>query len=225
MKTRVAFAIGLACLFAAGCGVQSSASHAPTDVAVAAAAQVEDAPTPTEQSPSVEPAEPAAAPAEAPAPAAAAPPASDDAPKPPAPKAQRLPADRRPRQPGEAEKITFEDLNLGMQADVAYRPFMLTDRVKELEGQRVSILGYMHEGQLSTNSVKKFVLLKNTQCKFGPGGQADHLGMIYLKEGTAAKLTNQVVKVEGKLKIEPVNVDGITWSVYDVEDATVEVVK
>ena len=138
---------------------------------------------------------------------------------------KRLPADRQPRRPGDAEKITFEDLNLGMQADVAYRPFMLTDRVKELEGQRVSILGYMHKAQLSTNAVKKFVLLKNTECKFGPGGQADHLGMIYLKEGTTTKLTNDVVKVEGKLKIEPVNVDGITWSVYDLEEATVEPAK
>src|SRR5262245_27356454 len=110
MKTRVELAVGITCLLAAGCGVQSAASHAPTDIPEVTAAQVGDAPTPTEQSPTVEPAQPAAAPAAADQAPAAAPPANDDAPKPPAPKAQRLPADRRPRRPGEAEKITFEDL-------------------------------------------------------------------------------------------------------------------
>src|SRR5262245_26741896 len=167
----------LGCLLAAGCGSPSAASHGSPDLPTVAASTAPDS-TPTASPPTAEPAQTVTPPAESPKPERAA--QGSDAPKPPT--KQRLPADRQPRRAGAAEKITFEDLNLGMQPDVAYRPFMLTDRVKELEEQRVSILGYMHEGQLSTSSVKKFVLLKNTQCKFGPGGQADHLGMIYLKE-------------------------------------------
>src|SRR5437588_7889180 len=34
---------------------------------------------------------------------------------------QRPRADRTPTRPGEAEKITFDDLNLGMPADVVFR--------------------------------------------------------------------------------------------------------
>src|SRR5439155_13930326 len=80
---------------------------------------------------------------------------------------QRPPADRAPPRPGEAEKITFDDLNLGMQADVVFRPFMISDRVKELEGRKVSLVGYMHGGQAAQKGIKEFILLKNTQCKFG----------------------------------------------------------
>src|SRR3954449_4800065 len=102
------------------------------------------------------------------------PPLSAEAPSKAPPVGQRPPADRGPTRPGDAEKITWDDLNLGMQADVVFRPFM-ADPVKHLEGKRISIIGYMHGGQAGQRGIKEFILLKNTQCKFGPGGQADHL--------------------------------------------------
>jgi hypothetical protein len=138
------------------------------------------------------------------------------------PQGQRPPADRLPARPGEAEKITFDDLNLGMAADMVYRPFLLTDRVKQLEGKRLSILGYMHPGVETRKNIKKFILLKNTECKFGPGGQADHLAEIYMAEGNSTVLTSKPVKVEATLKIEPFQgVDGNTWSIYRLEDAKI----
>ncbi len=139
------------------------------------------------------------------------------APKPPT----RPPADRTPRRPGEAERISFDDLNLGMAADMVYRPFLLNDRVKELDGQKVSILGYIHAGATG-NKVKEFVLLKNTECKFGAGGQADHLAMVYLAPGETTKYQLDAIKVEGKLVVKPYQgPDGNTWSVYDLVDAKV----
>jgi len=214
-----------ACLAAAGCGPTNLSG--PTGVVVSAGPNVS---TPVASAPAVEtpaaqpvgsPVQPVAAAAEPQAPPVQA---GNDAPKPPT--KQRPPADRQPRRPGDAEKITFEDLNLGMQADVAFRPIMTEgSRAKELEGQRVSIIGYMHKAQLSTNAVKEFVLLKNTECKFGPGGQADHLARVYLKPGTTTKLTNLPIKVVGTLEIEAIDVDGITWSIYDLKDATTEVAK
>jgi hypothetical protein len=84
-------------------------------------------------------------------------------------------------------------------------------------------LGYIH-GAVSAQSFKEFVLLKNNQCKFGPGGQADHLCRVYLKEGKTARFTADPVKVEGTLSVVPfTGTDGNTWSVYDLKDA--EVVK
>jgi hypothetical protein len=144
---------------------------------------------------------------------------------PPAPPAagQRPPADRTVTKPGDAEKITWEDVNLGMQADVVFRPFMIDDhRVKDLEGKRISIVGYMHAGQAGQRGIKEFILLKNTQCKFGPGGQADHLADIKLKPDASVPYTPSPIKVEGTLVIEPFQgPDGNTWSIYRLENAQV----
>jgi hypothetical protein len=135
---------------------------------------------------------------------------------------QRPPADRTPTRPGDAEKITFEDLNLGMPADVVFREFMLENsRAKELEGKRISIVGYMH-GSDSLEGIKKFILLKNTQCKFGKGGQADHLADVNLRPNTSIKYTDKPLKVEGTLRIEPFQGDdGNTWSIYLLENAQI----
>jgi hypothetical protein len=145
-------------------------------------------------------------------------------PAPPAPPAagQRPPADRTPSRPGDAEKITFEDLNLGMPADVVFREFMLSERVKELDGKRISIVGYMHGGSVSQQGIKKFILLKNTQCKFGPGGQADHLADVSLRPDTSIKYTPSPIKVEGTFRIEPYQGDdNNTWSIYRLENAQI----
>jgi hypothetical protein len=135
---------------------------------------------------------------------------------------QRPPADRSPKRPGEAEKITFEDLNLGLQADVVFRPFMLTDRAKELDGTSVSLAGYMHGAVASKSGIKEFVLLRNLECKFGPGGQADHLAQVILGSGVTTSFSPSPIKVEGKLKVEPFEgPDGNTWAIYRLEEARV----
>jgi hypothetical protein len=107
-----------------------------------------------------------------------------------------------------------------MAADMVYRPFLLNDRVKELDGQKVSIMGYIHGG--ATGKVKEFILLKNTECKFGPGGQADHLAQVFLAPGQTTKYQLDAIKVEGKLVVKPKQgPDGNTWSVYDLVEAKV----
>jgi hypothetical protein len=139
----------------------------------------------------------------------------------PMPKGKRPPADRGPTRPGDAEKITFDDLNLGMREDMVFRPFLVTDRVKELEGKRIRIAGFIHAGA-GLEKVKEFVLLKNTECKFGPGGQADHLAMVYLTPGETTKYQLEAIKVEGVLKVKAFEgPDGNTWSVYDLTEAKV----
>ena len=121
---------------------------------------------------------------------------------------------------GDAEKITFDDLNLGMREDMVFRPFLVTDRVKGLDGTRVRITGFIHAGAAGTKGIREFVLLKNTECKFGAGGQADHLAMVYLTPGQTTKYQVEAVKVEGVLKVKPFEgPDGNTWSVYDLADA------
>jgi hypothetical protein len=146
-------------------------------------------------------------------------PNADDAP------ITRPKADRTPRKPGEAIRITFDHIILGMQKDMVFRPWMLNDDVKELDGQRVSITGVMHDNVATLkNGNKWFVLLRNKECKYGPGGQADHLAEVELRPGNSIKYTHETLRVEGKLKIAPkMGDDGNTISLYVLEDATVKV--
>src|SRR4029079_8355341 len=68
----------------------------------------------------------------------------------------------------------------------------------------------------------EFILLKNTQCKFGPGGQADHLADVKLKADSSVLFTPSPIKVEGTLVLEPFQgPDGNTWSIYRLEAAQV----
>jgi hypothetical protein len=117
---------------------------------------------------------------------------------------------------GDLTDISFEDLQLNMQPDIVFRPFMLTDRAKELNGQRIRISGFMLPDAQS-KGIKQFVLLKNTECKFGPQGQADHLINVIMNEGETAIYRREAVHVEGLLTINPfTGPDGNTWSVYDL---------
>jgi hypothetical protein len=126
---------------------------------------------------------------------------------------------------GEADKrtasgaieIIFEDIQLLMQADTVFRPIMLTERAKSLDGQRIRVSGYMLPDSKSKN-IKQFVLLKNTECKFGPGGQADHLINVLMTKDATASYRDDAVAVEGTLRIKPFQgPDGNTWSIYDLE--------
>ena len=140
-------------------------------------------------------------------------------------KNRRPKADRTPRKPGDPIKITFDNIILGMQADIPFRPWMLNEDVKELEGKRVSITGVMHGSVLNLKKIDQFILLRNKECKYGPGGQADHLAEVKMKKDqTIAFAGEKTVRVEGNLRIEPkTGEDGNTWSLYILDDATATV--
>jgi hypothetical protein len=222
-----ALTIALAGWLQTGCGHDSVASPGVAPPVATSQPAIEPKAVPAESEPApTEPAEPdttkvavnIAEPAAAPKPESP----ENDA-EPPRAKGQRPPADRVKARPGEAEKITWDDLNLGMPADVVYRPFMLSDRVKELDGKKISILGFIHGGIKSRENIKELILLKNTECKYGPAGQADHLAEVIFAEGKETDYTTTAIKVEGTLTIEPVTgEDGNTWSVFRLIDAVVK---
>lgn len=121
-------------------------------------------------------------------------------------------------------QVAWDDLNLNMQPDVVFRPLFLESnpKAKELDGQRIKILGVMHPGAAGIGEVREFVLLKNLQCKFGAGGQADHLIKVKLNADATTNFTDQIIAVEGILKINPwEGPDGNTWSVYDLDGLSV----
>ena len=125
---------------------------------------------------------------------------------------------------GETKEITFEDLLITVQQpDIVIRPWMFKDSTTQLDGQKIRIQGYMlADAQLK--GIKEFILLRNTECKFGPGGQADHLIRITMNEGQTAEFTDKPVAVEGVLTINPFQgPDGNTWSIYDMAAGKVTV--
>ena len=115
--------------------------------------------------------------------------------------------------------VSFDDLNIGMQKDTRFRPIMLeyeNGRAKNLFGKRINIGGYMNPDD-SLEGVSEFILLKNLSCKFGPGGQADHLIHVVMEDGLTTDFTDAIIYVEGELQLNPFPEDGPTWSIYDLK--------
>lgn len=115
-------------------------------------------------------------------------------------------------------EITFAEINMNMTADMVFRSFLKTERVRALEGKRVRITGQMLgiDGKSA-----EFILLKNSKCPFGRGGQADHLINVVMKNGTKVKYREAPLSVEGIFTLNPtMGADGNTWSVFDLLDAT-----
>ncbi|MBB73464.1 MAG: hypothetical protein CMJ75_02995 [Planctomycetaceae bacterium] len=115
--------------------------------------------------------------------------------------------------------IGWDALDIGMQADVVYRPFFLQNnpRTEALDGKRVRIGGFMHGGVSQPSNLTEFILLKNNRCKYGPGGQADHLIRVFVKKGVRVDFTTEMIYVEGVLTLQPEQgPDGNTWSIYDL---------
>jgi hypothetical protein len=119
----------------------------------------------------------------------------------------------------EVRVITFDDVNLGMEPDARFRPFMLVDRpAQDLIGKRVNLAGYINPTD-SLRGITDFVLLRNLECKFGPGGQADHLVHVLMQGDASADFTDKTVYVEGELVLNPFHApDGsATWCVFDLK--------
>lgn len=123
--------------------------------------------------------------------------------------------------PQTVKKITFDDLELKkMEPDDIFRLAHLEDDVKKLIGGKVRISGVIHAGTLMSNkNIKEFVMIINSECKFGRGGTAWHNIRVQLKDGPPLKYTTKPVTVEGDLKLsvfEGVGEDGkpATWSIY-----------
>ena len=121
-------------------------------------------------------------------------------------------------------EITFDDIKIGMQPDQRFRDFMLTERAREFDGRLIKISGNMWP-DIQQKNIKEFVLLRNKTCKFGPGGQADHLLVVKLEKDKKTSFRNEdtVYEVTGRLEISPEHLQDFTLSIYNLHDATVTI--
>jgi hypothetical protein len=122
----------------------------------------------------------------------------------------------------EPEAITWERLDIGMEPDSVYQPWMLTHAIKVLEGKPVRIKGFMHGAVFQKNNIRTFHLMREKECPFGPGGQAHHAIEVELQGSLRTSLRTDEVTIEGIFHVTPVKGEnGNTWSLYRLEGTSI----
>ncbi|QDU26453.1 hypothetical protein ETAA8_15310 [Anatilimnocola aggregata] len=126
-------------------------------------------------------------------------------------------------QPPTTEAITWERLDIGMEPDSVYQPWMLKEQVKVLEGMPVRIKGYMHGALFQKNNIRTFHLLREVDCPFGPGGQAHHAIEVELQGSLRTSFTKDERTIEGIFSVVPVKGEnGNTWSLYRIAGTSIQ---
>ena len=131
-----------------------------------------------------------------------------------------VPVDKRssPADDDSLKIISFDDLQVDIQADMVFEPSMLTDRVRELDGRRVRIRGFIFPAVFQQTGIDQFLLVMNTECKFGPGEEAHHIIIVELVDGVTTSFTVRPITVEGRLTVRPwTGPDGNTWALYHMD--------
>lgn len=140
----------------------------------------------------------------------------------PAAKNRKPSVPQRSRTTGGRFDITFDDLKLELPAGALFRDEVLTERVKELDQNRVKLSGFIHAGSIfQQKGISEFVFVMNPECKFGPDGEAFCVVLVQLAEGQTTDFTLKPFAVEGDLAVDPFNQDGVTWSVYRITNGKV----
>jgi hypothetical protein len=128
-----------------------------------------------------------------------------------------------PQEPPAVEPITFERLDIGMEPDSVYQPWMMKHAVKVLDGKPVRIRGFMHGAVFQRNNIRTFHLMREKECPFGPGGQAHHAIEVEMQGKRRANFTTDEITVEGIFSIRPITGEnGNTWSLYHLEGTSVQ---
>jgi hypothetical protein len=129
----------------------------------------------------------------------------------------------RPTEPAGPLTITWEQLDVGMEPDSVFEPWMMTTRIKALEGRKVRLTGYMCGAVFQRDNIRSFPLMRELECPFGPGGQAHHVVEVELQGKLRTGFTTELVTIEGVFSIQPRSgPNGKTWSLYRIDATQIE---
>lgn len=124
--------------------------------------------------------------------------------------------------PPAVEDITWQRLDIGMEPDSVYQPWMLTTSIKVLEGKPVRIKGFMNGAVFTRTNIRNFHLMREKECPFGPGGQAHHAIEVELQGKARVDFTTEELTVEGIFSVVPMTGEnGKTWSIYRIAGTSV----
>jgi len=118
---------------------------------------------------------------------------------------------------------TFDDLRFEMQVGEPFRPEMLSDTIRALDGQHIRIRGYILP-TAQKRGIKQFVLVRdNQECCFGPGAALFDCILVEMRPGKAAEFSIRPVAVAGTFRLrEFLGPEGQHLAIYHLEAETVE---
>lgn len=97
---------------------------------------------------------------------------------------------------------TFDDIKFDIEPDGDFERSMLTDKIRELDGRRIRIRGYILP-TARKRGIKEFVLVRdNQECCFGPGAALYDCILVRMLEGESTEFSVRPVAVEGEFRVE-----------------------
>jgi hypothetical protein len=121
------------------------------------------------------------------------------------------------------QDIDFDTIKLDLQKDEKFDPSKLTPAVKDLDGEKIRIRGYLLPSFQQTG-ITQFVLVRdNQECCFGPGAALHDCILVEMLPGKSTDYTVRPVAVEGKFSlIEFKDPDGVVRAIYHLDGQTVK---
>jgi hypothetical protein len=128
-----------------------------------------------------------------------------------------------PTRPGEPIDLTFDDLKFDIEKGADYKPSMLTDSIKQLDGQTVRLRGFVRPSFKQTG-IKNFILVRdNQECCFGPGAALYDCVMVKMADDLSIDFTVRPVSMVGTLYLkEFIGKDKKVWAIFRMKDARQE---
>jgi hypothetical protein len=116
------------------------------------------------------------------------------------------------------KEVTFNDIKLDLKKDDPWKPSLLTEGVKKLDGKQVRIRGYILP-PFQQSGIKQFVLMRdNQECCFGPGSVLHDRILVEMVGDATADYTVRAVTISGQFAVrEEIGPDGETMAIYHLD--------
>ena len=154
-------------------------------------------------------------------------PAAPDRPPPDSQKAVSQKEDRPKvefaQKEGEPKEISFDDLVFEMEKGGKFERSMLTEKILQMNGERIRIRGFIRPAFKETG-ISKFVFVRdNQECCFGPGAALYDCILVELGGEKTTDYTVRPITVLGTLYMKEFKgPDGNIWAIYRMKNASVE---
>ena len=119
--------------------------------------------------------------------------------------------------------LSFDDLKFEMEKGDEFARSLLTDKIKEYDGAKVQLRGYIRPA-FTAEGLTKFVFVRDNKiCCFGPKAAIFDNVLVKLADGRKTNYTVRPITIEGDLMLkEYKGPDDKVWSIYRMKNAVVK---
>jgi len=117
--------------------------------------------------------------------------------------------------------LTFDDVSFDIKQNQPYESSMLTDKIKQYNGKTIRIKGFLAPS-FKQSGLTDFVLMRNTECKFGSGDPVCHFIMVKMQGGKSIDFTVRPVSVEGEFRIDEFKIGKKVYAIYQMKGTSAE---